>query len=359
MDIRETIRRTLRAINLPDQEIPVSEVIIDVNLDDNGKAVIDVNFTPPDKESQLHAEKEIATAALAVEGVKTVQVNFISDTPENYLSDTYVIAIGSGKGGVGKSTVTVGLAFALRDMGYSVGILDADIYGFSVPRLTGVLGKTPNLKNETIVVPVEKDGVKIISMGSLVDENQALAWRGPMLQGILEQFVNNVEWGKLDYLLVDLPPGTGDVTISLINLLPGASFIIVTTPQVTSYQVATRLGMLAKQVHMQTLGIIENMAYFECDKCGEKHYIFGQSGGDLSAIARDLRTRVLGHIPMRKSMREAADNGRMSEVSKSDDAREFREIAAKIPELAQKAKEKRMQEPRQPLKSACSLEAGG
>lgn len=277
--------------------------------------------------------------------------------PQNNISNTHIIAIGSGKGGVGKSTVTAGLAFALRDQGYSVGILDADIYGFSIPRITGVIGQTPTLKGEKRIIPVEKDGVKIISMGSLVDENQALAWRGPMLQGILEQFINDVEWGQLDYLLVDLPPGTGDVAISLINLLPGASFIIVTTPQVTSFHVAARLGRLTQQVNMPVLGIIENMSYFECDKCGEKHYIFGDSGDNVKGMAAGLQSELLGRIPIRSSMREAADNGTMSEASKTAGAREFKEIAAKIPELAEKAKEQRAQQPA-PEKSACSLQGG-
>ncbi len=287
---------------------------------------------------------------------------------QNKLADVHVIAVGSGKGGVGKSTVTAGLAFALRDQGFKVGILDADIYGFSIPRITGVMDEKPALKDEKTVIPVEKDGVKIISMGSLVDENQALAWRGPMLQGILQQFVNEVEWGDLDYLLVDLPPGTGDVAISVINLLPGASFVLVTTPQETSYRVAARLGMLTRQVNMKVLGVIENMSYFECDQCGEKHYIFGQSDDDIKAIATGFGGRVLGRIPLRKSMREAADNGRLSQVSKSEDAREFREIAGLLPELAQKAKEERAQEPEKPRdphqppappeKNACSIQGG-
>ncbi|MTI86275.1 MAG: Mrp/NBP35 family ATP-binding protein [Firmicutes bacterium] len=272
---------------------------------------------------------------------------------QNQLSGTHIIAVGSGKGGVGKSTVTAGLAFALRDQGFSVGILDADIYGFSIPRITGVMGIMPEIKDEKIVIPVEKDGVKIISMGSLVDENQALAWRGPMLQGILQQFVNEVEWGNLDYLLVDLPPGTGDVAISVINLLPGASFILVTTPQETSYRVAARLGMLTRQAKMQVLGVIENMAYFECDKCDEKHYIFGESGEDLTAIATGFGGRVLGQIPLRKSMREAADNGRLSGVSRSEDAREFSEIAKKLPELAVKAEEARAKEPKPEPSEQC------
>lgn len=277
---------------------------------------------------------------------------------QNNLSDTHVIAIGSGKGGVGKSTVTAGLAFALRDQGYSVGILDADIYGFSIPRITGAMCQAPSIKDERTIIPVKKDGVKIISMGSLVDENQALAWRGPILQGILQQFVNDVEWGELDYLLVDLPPGTGDAVISLIQLLPGASFILVTTPQVTSFHVAGRLGMLAQQANMPVLGVIENMAYFECDNCGEKHYIFGNSGNAVDAMALTLQSQLLGRIPMRSSMREAADSGTMSEASQTDAAREFREIAAKIPELAEKVKQERAQQSEQPEKSACSLEGG-
>lgn len=260
---------------------------------------------------------------------------------KNSLANTHIIAIGSGKGGVGKSTVTAGLAFALRDQGYAVGIMDADVYGFSIPRIAGVMDQAPALKGEKIIIPVEKDGVKVISMGSLVEENQALAWRGPMLQGVLEQFINDVEWGELDYLLIDLPPGTGDVVISLINLLPNASFIIVTTPQVTSFHVAARLGVLSQQANMPVIGVIENMAYFECDKCGEKHYIFGSSGDNVTGMAAGLKSELLGRIPLRTSMRNAADSGTMSDVSKTADAREFTEIALKIPKLAEEASKKR------------------
>lgn len=270
------------------------------------------------------------------------------------LAGVHVIAVGSGKGGVGKSMVTTGLAFALRDMGYAVGILDADIYGFSIPRLTGVLGKAPDLKDDTFVLPVEKDGVKIISMGSLVDESQALAWKGPILHGMLEQFINNVAWGKLDYLLVDLPPGTGDITISLINLLPSASFILVTTPQAAAYFVAARLGILASKVNMPVLGVIENMAYFQCDNCGEKHFIFGDSGETIKEMASGLGSRVLGRLPVKSALREAADEGKMSEITKSAAGEEFKEIAAKLPELVAEAEKNRAEQ-----KSSCSLETGG
>lgn len=279
---------------------------------------------------------------------------------QNSLSNTRIVAVGSGKGGVGKSTVTAGLAFALRDQGYSVGILDADIYGFSIPRVTGIMGQMPDLKDDKNIIPVDKDGVKIISMGSLVDETKALALRGPMLQGILQQFVNEVEWGQPDYLLIDLPPGTGDVAISLINMLPEASYIIVTTPQETSYNVAARLAVLTAQARLPVLGVIENMSYFECDRCGEKHYLFGQSDSAVEEIAQSFNSLVLGRIPLRKTMRQAADSGTMSDFSKKEDAREFREMASQIPALVEKIEKERPpgQEQEQPEKTACSLEGG-
>jgi ATP-binding protein involved in chromosome partitioning len=209
-------------------------------------------------------------------------------------SDTTFIAIASGKGGVGKSTVSVNLAVALARLGKKVGLIDADIYGFSVPDMMGIT-KRPVVRGEKII-PVDRFGVQVISMGFFVEDNAPIIWRGPMLGKMLNSFFNEVEWGELDYLLLDLPPGTGDVALDVHTMLPACKEIIVTTPHPTAAFVAARAGAMALRTDHEILGIIENMAYFESKLTGEKEYVFGQGGGDK--LAEELRTEVLGRLPL-------------------------------------------------------------
>ncbi|BDH63616.1 chromosome partitioning protein ParA [Ureibacillus massiliensis 4400831 = CIP 108448 = CCUG 49529] len=210
------------------------------------------------------------------------------------LSTVQVIAIASGKGGVGKSTVSVNLAVALSRLGKKVGLIDADIYGFSVPDMMGIQ-EMPVVKDNSIY-PVDRMGVKVISMGFFVENNAPIVWRGPMLGKVLDQFFRDVDWGELDYLLLDLPPGTGDVALDIHQALPTSKEIIVTTPHPTAAFVAARAGAMALQTNHDILGVIENMSWFESKVTGEKEYVFGKGGGPK--LADELRTELLGQVPL-------------------------------------------------------------
>jgi len=210
------------------------------------------------------------------------------------LSSVQFIAIASGKGGVGKSTVSVNLAVALSRLGKKVGLIDADIYGFSVPDMMGIT-EMPVVKNDRIF-PVERFGVKVISMGFFVENNAPIVWRGPMLGKVLDQFFRDVEWGELDYLLLDLPPGTGDVALDIHQMLPSSKEVVVTTPHPTAAFVAARAGAMALQTQHEILGVVENMAWFESKLTGDREYVFGKGGGPK--LAEELRTDLLGQIPL-------------------------------------------------------------
>ena len=210
------------------------------------------------------------------------------------LSNVEFISIASGKGGVGKSTVSVNLAVALARLGKKVGLIDADIYGFSVPDMMGVT-ELPVVRGNRII-PVERLGVKVISMGFFVEDNAPVVWRGPMLGKALDQFFRDVEWGDLDYLFLDLPPGTGDVALDIHQMIPTTKEIVVTTPHPTAAFVAARAGAMALQTDHELLGVIENMSWFEAKTTGEREFVFGQGGG--VRLAEELRTELLGQIPL-------------------------------------------------------------
>lgn len=210
--------------------------------------------------------------------------------------DTTFIAIASGKGGVGKSTVSVNLAIALARLGKKVGLIDADIYGFSVPDMMGI-EQRPTVENDRII-PVDRFGVKVISMGFFVEDNAPVIWRGPMLGKMLTSFFQEVEWGELDYLLLDLPPGTGDVALDIHSMLPACKEIIVSTPHPTAAFVAARAGAMAIRTDHEVLGVVENMAYFESEATGEKEYVFGKGGGEK--LAEELAVPLLGKLPLQQ-----------------------------------------------------------
>ncbi|TDM07865.1 Mrp/NBP35 family ATP-binding protein [Macrococcus lamae] len=213
---------------------------------------------------------------------------------ERRLQDTEFISIASGKGGVGKSTVSVNLAVALARLGKKVGLVDADIYGFSVPDMMGITER-PGIKGESII-PVERFGVKVISMAFFVEENTPVIWRGPMLGKMINNFFQEVEWGELDYILLDLPPGTGDVALDVHEMLPKSKEIVVTTPHPTAAFVAARAGAMALHTKHDILGVVENMSYFESRETGNREYVFGSGGGEK--LAQELNTELIGQLPL-------------------------------------------------------------
>lgn len=242
-------------------------------------------------------------------------------------STARVIAVGSGKGGVGKSSVTTNLAVTLAAMGHSVGLVDADIWGFSIPRMLGVT--RPPVVIDQSIVPPEAHGVKAMSMDFFVGDDKAVIWRGPMLHKAIEQFLKDVWWDRLDFLLVDMPPGTGDIAISMSQFLPRAQVLLVTTPQPTAQRVARRSALMAAQVDQEVMGVVENMSWFTGDD-GKRYELFGAGGG--AALAEDLGVPLMAQIPLVPAMREGADEGRPVSLAAPDTEahRAFRTLAEAV-----------------------------
>jgi ATP-binding protein involved in chromosome partitioning len=247
-------------------------------------------------------------------------------------ASTRVLAIASGKGGVGKSSVTTNLAIALAQRGRDVAALDADVWGFSMPRMLGIAAP-PELDDDKAIVPPEAHGVRLISMGFFVPENQAVIWRGPMLHKALEQFITDVKWGEPDYLLIDMPPGTGDVSISMSQFLPRAEVIVVTTPQIAAQSVAQRAAAMSEKVELDLIGVVENMSWFRGDD-GTAYEIFGSGGG--RELADHLDVPLLGQVPLVTALRKGGDIGAPIVVTdpESEAAQVFHAIAAQIEEIA-------------------------
>ncbi len=241
----------------------------------------------------------------------------------------YTVAVASGKGGVGKSTVAVNLALALVSLGRKVGLLDADVYGPSVPLMLGT-SERPHANEQKRIIPVERYGLKVISMGFFVADGTAVVWRGPMITKMLTEFVKNVEWGELDYILVDLPPGTGDAQLTMVQQVPLSGGVIVTTPQEVALLDVKRGVTMFEQVHTPVLGVIENMSYHLCTHCGHQAEIFGHGGGAQMAAQFDIP--FLGEVPLVRQIREAGDAGAPLVVANPDhpQSKVFHGIAAKI-----------------------------
>ncbi len=228
---------------------------------------------------------------------------------------THVILVASGKGGVGKSSVTANLAAALAAQGHTVGLLDADVYGYSIPRMMGA-NRTPVMLDDDLILPVEAHGVRLMSVGFMASDDQPVIWRGPMLHKALTSFVTEVFWDDPDYLLVDLPPGTGDVSLSLASLAPAAKMVIVTTPQMAAQRVAQRAAAMARRVNLDVLGVVENMSWFDAPDTGVRYEIF--SGGGGQALATEIGVPLLGQIPLESDVARAGDAGTPLVLSRPD-----------------------------------------
>jgi ATP-binding protein involved in chromosome partitioning len=327
MPSREQIQDALRKVIDPElrKDIVSLGMVRSIEQPEEGRVDVVVSLTTAGCPIRAHFEKAVVESVQAL-GVQTVTVGFdvLSDQekqglaqrlgrqgglPEGALAAVKnVVCVGSGKGGVGKSTVTANLAAALVADGYRAAALDADVWGYSIPRMLGVHGR-PMVSAERKILPLDAvGGVKAISIEFFLNEqDQAITWRGPMLHKAIRQFLEDVDWGELDYLLIDLPPGTGDVSMTLAQLLPQAKFVIVTTPQPAAQKVAKRAAETAQRFDLEIAGVIENMSGFTTPD-GERFTIFGEGGGQL--LADELDVPLLGKIPIEEELRVGADEGR-------------------------------------------------
>ncbi len=322
---KEQIMRALEAVIDPElrRSIVELDMVRSVSIGEHGAVDVMVSLTTPGCPVRNHFQTAVISAVGALEGVTAVNVAFdvLNDgqkaalqqklgggaLPDGALAEvSNVICVGSGKGGVGKSSLTANLAAALIAEGKTVGVLDADVWGYSLPRMFGVGDARPAVTAQRKLVPVESHGVKVMSIGFFVAEDAAVVWRGPMLHKALTQFLRDVEWGRLDYLLVDLPPGTGDVSMTLAQLLPQAQFLIVTTPQATAQRVARRAAEMAHKVDLEILAVVENMSAFVTPE-GDRYQIFGAGGGQ--ELADELDVPLLANVPLTMGLREQADAG--------------------------------------------------
>jgi len=305
----------LKVVRDPDlnRDIVSLGFIKDLRLDE-GRVAFTIELTTPACPVKDQMRDQARAAVMQIAGVTSVDVNMSARVREAVGSDgprqsipgvKNVIAVGAGKGGVGKTTVAVNLAIALSKCGGKVGMIDADIYGPNVPIMLGL--KTQLTTDGQKIVPAEKYGLQVISMGFLTQDDAPIIWRGPMLHGALQQFFREVAWKNLDYLVVDLPPGTGDVALSLSQTVPVAGAIVVTTPQQVSLADSRRAVAMYKKLNIPTLGVIENMSYFVCRSCHEEADIFGRGGGER--MATDLGLPFLGRIPIYQPIREGSDSG--------------------------------------------------
>src|SRR5438034_1446343 len=336
MPSQDEVKQALRQVLDPEIGRPIEDIgmLKDIVVED-GSVQVHVLITIEGCPLKDRIDRDVKAAVMPLPGVKAVDV-VLSPMSEGerqelvtklrggaapaqqqtFFTDgrTTVIAVASGKGGVGKSSVTVNLAAAMAAEGHRVGIVDVDVWGFSVPRMLGVSDRPVGFNG--MILPLEAHGVKVISMGFFVPEEQPVIWRGPMLHKAVQQFLGDVYWGDLDFLLADLPPGTGDVSISMAGFLPGAQMLVVTTPQEAARKVAERAGKMAEQTRLKVLGVIENMSHFVCPHCGEKTAIFGEGGGQLAADT--LGVPLLGQIPLMPEVREGGDAGTPIVLSQPD-----------------------------------------
>ncbi|HSW40210.1 MAG TPA: Mrp/NBP35 family ATP-binding protein [Acidobacteriota bacterium] len=328
----------LRSVKDPDlqKDIVTLNFIKDLKIEGHTVSFA-IELTTPACPGKKEIEKMARDTVLKVRGVREVRIRMTAAVTKSAAGEEKqaipgvknIIAVGSGKGGVGKTTVTVNLAVALAAAGASVGIMDADIYGPNVPMMLGMGGR-PHAIGKRIQT-ISNYGVRVMSMGFLTEnEDTPLIWRGPMLHSVIRQFIRQVDWGELDYLLVDLPPGTGDVQLSLTRSAPLMGAVIVSTPQDVALQDARKAIMMFRQVFVKILGIVENMSYFQCPKCDERTHIFSHGGGGMTAARYGVP--FLGEVPLNVSLREGGDTGKPIVAADPDSpaGRAFRIIAGQV-----------------------------
>jgi len=332
---KEQVTEALKGVIDPELQRSIVELkmVRSIDIHDSGQVDVTVSLTTPGCPIKDMFKKAVATKVGELEGVTNVTVEFdvLSDSEKSSLQQQLgrgtlpagslaeiknVVCIASGKGGVGKSTATVNLAAALAAEGKEVGVLDADVWGYSVPLQMGIGNEKPAISADRKILPNVAHGIKTMSMGYFIDQDSAVVWRGPMLHKALRQFLEDVQWGSLDYLLIDLPPGTGDISMTLAQLLPQAKFTIITTPQPAAQTVAKRSAELADKFKLEVVGIIENMSGFTTPS-GERYKIFGEGGGQQ--LADELGVPLLGKIPLTMPLREQSDAGTPLVITDPDD----------------------------------------
>src|SRR3954466_636749 len=337
MPPKDAILKALESVIDPElhRNIVELDMVRSIDVHENGVVDVMVSLTTPGCPIRNHFQTGVANAVRTLDGVTAVNVSFdvLTDQQKATLQQKLgrggglptgalaqvanVLCVGSGKGGVGKPTLTVNLAAALAAEGKKVGVLDADVWGYSVPRMLGLGNERPSVSALRKIIPLQAHGLKVMSIGFFMGaEDSAVVWRGPMLHKALTQFLEDVDWGELDYLLIDLPPGTGDVSMTLAQLLPQAKFLIVTTPQPAAQKVARRAAEMANKVNLELAGVVENMAGFVTPG-GERYPIFGEGGGQ--ELADELDVPLIGKVPLTMPLREQADAGHPLVLDDPDD----------------------------------------
>jgi len=330
------VLEALRAVIDPELHVDIVSLGMVEDLKVEGDSVtLTVNLTTPGCPLKAQIEKDVKETLSRVPGIGSVHLKMgarvrrsIETTGDLLPEVANVVAIGSGKGGVGKSTVSVNLALAFARAGATVGLMDADIYGPNDPQMLGVKTK-PEVQDRKLV-PVTVHGIKVMSMAFFLKDDEPVVWRGPMLHGAMKQFLGDVIWGKLDYLFIDLPPGTGDVQLTLSQIIPLTGAVLVTTPQDVALLDVRKAAAMFKKVNVPILGVIENMSSFSCPHCGERVEIFGHGGG--KRVAEQFHSTFLGEIPLDVRVRQGGDEGRPVVVHdpKSGPALVFKDMAEKL-----------------------------
>lgn len=348
----DLILKALSDVPDPDlkKDIVTLNMVRDITIQPDGVVSFRVVLTTPACPLKAKIESDCQKAVSALPGVSRVEIQMDSEVRgkkvnlnsggqgvQGISGVSHIIAVSSGKGGVGKSTVAVNLATALAMEGALVGLMDADVYGPNVPTMMGVT-ESPKVEEDPqrgeVFLPPSSHGVKVMSMGFLIQGDQPVVWRGPMLHSVVNQFCHKVNWGKLDYLIVDMPPGTGDVQLSLAQLVPVTGVVLVSTPQEVAMQDVRKAFHMFEKVRIPIFGVVENMSYFKCDQCDTKHSLFGEGGGKL--LSEKFHTNLLAQVPLVSQVREAGDEGTpiVLRSPQSEVAQVFRDLARKVAQQA-------------------------